>query len=177
MLDDAEVPNAQNLKVLTLEQADVIRTTTKSFVEGQENPYSLPAAAPETQPGSAIAVQSNSQLETIASEAQQLSLGVVTILQELGVKQRLVDGHQQGLMEIAAFETGRSAMWESFAQQQIQNAQQSAKNHQEFNLQKAMQELGVSLPGERLPGLRKKTSDTLNNLRKSASQCTSNPWK
>lgn len=179
MLDQAGVPNASKIQHLTDEQADVIRKSNQAYVEGTPNPYDAlpPVDEPEHEQGGAIAVQSNSQIEKVSREAQQLASGVVTILQELGVQQKLVEGHQQGLVEVAAYQAGRSAVWEGFAQQEIEAAQRAMGDRQAFDLQQALKDLGVTAPGDRLPKLGETTTSALNNLRKSAQQCTSSPWK
>lgn len=157
-LDEAGIPNAQKIQSLSQQQAEIVANTIKAVKDGQPNPYAL---APSEQPSKlakSAQAKPSSSLDKHQQEAHKLATAVYEVAQELGLKDALVSGVQQGEQEILAFEFGRSEVLTQHALRQIDEAQQSLSQRSQFDPVTKLQQMGLALPNESAAQLREKSA-------------------
>lgn len=179
-LDSNGIENADTIQTITSAQATAVRAGYQRYMQGQGSNSDTPSLqasspTPPSSPGSSL-VQSHSQIQSSNADSDRLVLGVVQAFQQLGLERKVIEGHQQSLAEIGAYEAGRIRTWENYAQYQMQHEVEALEQLGKFDVEASLAQAGITLPKQSLSNLTAKSAETLQRAKQLRGQYVTNPW-
>jgi hypothetical protein len=169
MLEEAGVENADEVQTLTPQQVQVIESSLNAALQDKPNPYQL-SAAPKTKSGSLAQSKTAIALQKQREEAQNLSTAVFQVVQELGIRNRLVAGAKQAEVEQMAYEFGRAKALEQSALAMLADLQIEAAQLESFDPAAILKEMGTQSPNELAANLAQESAAVLQQLRNLSAQ-------